>query len=1012
MKKLFLLMFCFSLTTFMMAQTVSGKVTGKDGEPLIGASVLVAGTSTGTVTDIDGTYSINVGSGIALVFSYTGYTTQTIEINNQSVINVILSEGLALEEVVVTALGISREKRNLTYATQNVNTEELSQARELNVINSLSGKVAGLSISPSGSGVGAPSRVILRGNRSIAGDSQPLYVVDGVPIIGDITDINPDDIASISVLKGPNAAALYGNRANNGAIIIETKRGQIGDTKVSLSTTLTASQPIILTDYQQEYSQGNNGQYAPNSEQAWGPRMNGQSVPHWSNNPNFPTKTYNLSAQPDNVSDFFQTGYNSATSLAISGGTEKAQTYFSYTFTDAAGIVPNNNLRRHNINARVSNKIGSRLTLDAKVTYIREDIDNELPQGESFDNPVRHALRLPPNIRTEDVSIFEFTNPAGENRQHFWNPGSNGGANPYWTINRNTNQRDLDRIIGLASFTYKITENLSFMARSTVDKINRQWENRWWNNSYIIADNGRFNVARAESMEWNGDVLLNYNKSISQNLYINVLAGANARQERGSFLQGTTGQMLTVPNFFSIANSQDNQASHNFGAPRNVNSVYASAAITFLNAITLDLTARNDWSSTLPRENWSFFYPSVGLSAVVSDLIDLPSFITFAKLRGNWAQVGNDTDPFQTLRTASVGAGGKNGFLNISTTIPNINLLPEETVSLDLGVDLRFFNNRAGLDLSYYKTNSRNQLFSVALPVGSGAEQFFTNGGDVENKGIEAILTLVPVKKKDFNWEIMFNFTKNTSTVVQINDERPSIQVASDFLRAFRIEQGRPFGEVYSRGFARDSQGRIIVGADGLPQVTAGLTTLVANYNPDWLGGVRNAINYKDVFFSFLIDIRQGGSVTSLTNAILYGDGLTTQTLSGRDAGAVFGQGDFAEWGVAVKEDGTPNNLEMNVEAFWQKVGGRNAPVGEVFARDASNVRLRELVLGYRIPIKNGPISAARLSLVGRNLFFLSNKAIDIDPEVLVGTGKAGEGFQSFGPPTTRSFGVSLGLDF
>jgi TonB-linked SusC/RagA family outer membrane protein len=1001
------------MSAHMMAQTVSGRVTSQNGEPLIGASILVAGTSTGTVTDVDGSYSINVGNGTSIVFSYTGYISQTLPINNQSVINVVLSEGLALSEVVVTALGISREKKNLTYATQNVNTEELSQARELNVINSLSGKVAGLSISPSGSGVGAPSRVILRGNRSIAGDSQPLYVVDGVPIIGDITDINPDDIASISVLKGPNAAALYGNRANNGAIIIETKRGAAGDVRISLSSTFTASQPIILTDYQQEYGQGNTGQYAPNSEQAWGSRMTGQSVAHWSNNPNFPTKTYALSPQPDNVSDFFQTGYNSATSLAISGGTEKAQTYFSYTFTDAAGIVPNNDLRRHNINARVSNKIGNRLRLDAKVTYIREDIDNELPQGESFDNPVRHALRLPPNIRTEDVSIFEFTSPSGNNLQHFWNPGSNGGANPYWTINRNTNQRDLDRVIGLASLAYDITSDLSLMVRSTVDKINRQWENRWWNNSYIIADNGRFTVTRAESLEWNGDVLLNYQKDISQNLYINVLAGANARQERGSFLQGTTGQMFTVPNFFSIGNSQDNQASYNFGAPRNVNSVYASASITFLDAITLDLTARNDWSSTLPKENWSFFYPSVGLSAVISDLVELPSFFTFAKVRANWAKVGNDTDPFQTLRTASVSAGGRNGFLDISTTIPNQSLLPEETVSIDLGVDLRFLKNRLGLDIAYYKTNSRDQLFSVALPVGSGAEQFFTNGGDVENKGIEAVLTLVPIKKKDFSWEIMFNFTKNESTVVEINDERPSIQVASDFLRAFRIEQGRPFGEVYSRGFQRDNQGRIIVGTDGLPQVTSGLTTLVANYNPNWLGGFRNAINYKDFFFSFLIDIRQGGSVASLTNAILYADGLTTQTLAGREGGAVFGQGDFSEWGSAVKEDGTANNLPMDVEAFWRKVGGRNAPVGEVFARDASNARLRELVLGYRIPFKTGsPISAARISIVGRNLFFLSNAAIDIDPEVLVGTGKAGEGFQSFGPPTTRSFGISVGLDF
>lgn len=1013
MKQLFLLMLSFFLTTALMAQnTVSGTVTSEDGSPLIGVSVIVEGTSSGTITDFDGKYSVNAPDGASLQFSYTGYETTTVAIGNQSIIDVALSEGVALEEVVVTALGISREKKNLTYATQTVSTDEITQARELNVVNSLSGKVAGLSVSQSGAGVGSPSRVILRGNRSIAGSSQPLYVVDGVPIIGDITNVNPDDIASISVLKGPNAAALYGNRANNGAIIITTKRGESGDIKISLSSTLTAFQPIILTDYQHEFGQGNNGIYTVNSEQAFGPRMTGQSVDHWSNNPDFPTSTYSLSPQEDNINDFFQTGYNSATSLSMSGGTEKAQTYFSYTYTDAEGVVPNNALRRHNVNLAVTNKIGSRLTLDARVTYIRDDIDNELAQGESFDNPIRHALRLPPNIRTEDADIFEFTNADGDNRQHYWNPGSNGGANPYWTINRNTNERNSDRVIGVASLTYDLAEGLSLMARSTVDKINRQWENRWWNDSYIIADDGRFTVTRAEELEWNGDLLLNYQKDISEKFYINAFVGGNMRKERGSFLSGTTGIALTVPNFFALANSQDNQTSHNFGGPRDVNSVYGSASLTFLDAITLDLTARNDWSSTLPRDNWSFFYPSVGLSAVLSDLVDLPDFFTFAKVRANWAQVGNDTSPFQTLRTASVSAGGNNGFLQISTTIPNENLLPEETVSLDLGADVRFFDNRVGLDIAYYLTNTRDQLFAVALPVGSGAEQFFTNGGDVENEGIEAVLSLTPIRTQDFNWDIIFNFTRNVSTVVEVNDERPSILIAQDFLRAFRIEQGEPFGEVFSRGFERDDQNRIIVGTDGLPVVTSGLTTLVANYNPDWLGGIMNQITYKNFNLSFLIDIRQGGSVASLTNAILYGDGLTTQTLFGRDGKAVFGEGELAEWGEAVKEDGTPNDIEINTEEFWRKVGGRNAPVGEVFARDASNVRLRELVLGYRVPLEKGPVSALRISVVGRNLFFLSNAAEDFDPEVLVGTGKAGEGFQSFGPPTTRSFGVSLGLDF
>ncbi|MBX2816714.1 MAG: SusC/RagA family TonB-linked outer membrane protein, partial [Saprospiraceae bacterium] len=460
-KSLLLIICCFCLVAAAWSQTVSGTITDESGEPLIGVNILEKGTANGTVSDLDGSYSLNLASADAiLVFSYTGYANQEVSTNGQSVVNVSMAEGVNIDEVVVTALGISREKKSLTYSAQNVNTEELGQARELNVVNSLSGKVAGISISPGGNGVGSASRVILRGNRSIAGSSEPLYVVDGVPILGDITDINPDDIASISVLKGPNAAALYGNRANNGAIIISTKQAAAGQTRVSVNTTYTSNSPIILTNYQNEFGQGNGGQYSPASEDSWGAAVGGTGD-HWSQDPNFPESTYSLQAQPDNVRDFFQTGYNWATNLAISGGTDKMKTYFSYTYTDAQGVVPNNDLKRHNFHVRINNQISDKLTVDAKLNYIREDIDNSLSTGESFANPIRHALRLPRTIRTQDVSQFEYTDATGKNRQHYWNPGSNGGANPYWTINRNTNQRDVDRIIGLASLRYQFTDQLS-----------------------------------------------------------------------------------------------------------------------------------------------------------------------------------------------------------------------------------------------------------------------------------------------------------------------------------------------------------------------------------------------------------------------------------------------------------------------------------------------------------------------------------------------------------------------
>ncbi|MEZ4825524.1 MAG: SusC/RagA family TonB-linked outer membrane protein [Bacteroidia bacterium] len=1013
MKLLSVLSIVLLISSGVFAQTtVTGRVADAAGNGMVGVTIAIKGTNSGALSESNGSYRVSVPSDGVLVFSFLGYKTLEEAVNGRTSINVTLQEqDLTADEVIITALGIQRETKALTYAAQNVNTDEIAKARDLNVVNSLSGKVAGISISPSGAGVGASSRVILRGNRSIAGNSHPLYIVDGVPIQRDITNINPDDIASITVLKGPNAAALYGNRANNGAIIITTKSGEAGGFKVSLNTTYMATQPLILTQYQNEYGQGSNGQYSPASEASWGPKMTGQSVAHWSPDPGWSPTTYSLSGQPDNVSDFFQTGHNWATNLAISGGTDRSQTYFSYTYTDAAGIVPGNDLTRHNVHLRITNKITDKLSIDSKINYLRDEFANQLPQGESFDNPIRHALRLPRNIRTEDASVFEYTLPSGRVRQNYWVPGSNGGANPYWTINRATNARTNDRVIAFTSLRYEIAEGLSVLGRASIDRFFRNGENRWWNDNYIIADNGRYSVFSGQSTELNLDALVSYEKNLTDDFYFNVNAGGNIRKERGSQVDANTGTALTVPNFFSIGNSQNERASYSFGAPRDVNSVYAFAQLSYKNAVFFDITGRNDWSSTLPSENWSFFYPSFGLNAVLSDLVDLPAFITFAKVRGSWAEVGNDTQPFQTLRTATVASGGANGYLSLSTTIPNANLLPEKTRSLEIGADLRFFNNRLGLDVTYYKSNSLNQLFSVALPVGSGASQFFTNGGDVENKGIEGILSLRPVDTDDFKWDISFNYTRNRNTVIKINDERPSISVSTDFLRSFRIEQGRTWGEVYSRGFQKDDQGRVIIGSNGLPVVTSGLTELVANYNPNWLGGIRNEFTWKNLTVSFLVDMRFGGSVTSLTNAILYADGLTEQTLDGREGGLVFGQNFFEEY-EAVKEDGTPNDIQITSEQFWVNFGGRNAPVGEAFSYDATNIRMRELVLGYRIPVNAGGLNTVSVSVVGRNLFFFYNAAGDIDPEVLVGTGTASEGFSSFAPPTMRSIGGSISLDF
>jgi len=1017
MKKSILSIFLMLSFFVLKAQerNVTGKVTAADsGEPIPGVSVLVKGTNTGTITDLDGSFNLSVPSGSSvLLFSYLGYSSQERTIGNEGVVDVTLSPDMEdLSEVVVTAFGLEREKKSLTYAVQDVSAKEMTEARELNVLNSLSGKVAGLSVTRSGSGVGGESRVVMRGDRSINGNSQPLYIVDGVPASG-ISNINPDDIASINILKGPNAAALYGSRANNGAIIVTTKRGSSEGFSASLNTSYMMDEPLLLTNYQNIYGQGSGGQFSSSSEFSWGPRMDGGNVDNWSRVEGAPASVP-YSPQPDNVRDFFRTGHNLSTTLSIRAGNEKTQTYFSYTFTDADGVVPGNALNRHSVNLRLTNNLTERLTLDAKVNYIRQDIDNEMAQGEDFSNPIRHAYRIPRNIRTADLSQFEYFTETGLIRQNYFNPGSNGGANPYWTVNRNLRTNSLDRVVAFTSLNYQLFDGLNILGRAALDRSNRANNEKMYADSYVFANNGRFGIGSAESLEINTDVLITYDKALSQNWQLNLTAGANSRINRNSTLNSNTGSALTVPNLFFLSNTQQVVSTHNVGLPKNVNSVFGSAQFAWKNSIFLDVAARNDWSSTLPRQNWSFFYPTVGLNAVISDLVSLPTAFTFVKIRGNFAEVGNDTDPYQLHRTATIEAGGRGGYLSLSPVLPNEDLLPEKTRSIEVGADLRFFDDRFGVDFTYYKTNSFNQLFSVSLPVGSGASSYFTNGGEVQNTGVEAMVTVTPIRRTNFNWDITANFAKNNSLVKEITDESTSLTVGTDFLRHYRVEAGKPFGEVYSRGFQRDDQGRVIVGTDGVPKTTPGFTVRVANYNPIWIGGMQNSFSYKNFRANFTIDFRQGGSIASLTNAIIYADGLTEETLEGRDGGLIFGDNLFGHE-TAVLENGEPNNIAINAEKFWVTMGGRNAPIGEVFSVSATNIRLREAVIGYTIPsesLSSLPFKSLSINFVARNLFFILNEAKNIDPDVTVGTAATAAGFDSFGPPTSRSYGFNLNIGF
>lgn len=1012
---LFLALLLGSFPLLAQEKTITGTVTAAaDGIPLPGVNVLVQGTTNGTQTDFDGNYAIDATEADNLVFSYIGTKSQSINVGASGTIDVILVEDAnELDEVVVTALGLERQEKSLTYANQQVDTDELTKARSVNVLEGLSGKVAGVSVTRSSSGVGAPVKVVMRGNRSIGGSSQPLYVVDGILLDGDINNISPDDIQEISVLRGANAAALYGSRAANGAIIITTKSGKGAREGVSatLGFASTITSAIHLLDFQNDYGQGAAGTYSPTATTSWGPRFDGSQVAHWSNDPNYSAfgGTYAYEAQPDNVKDFFRLGHELATNLGVNINSEKSNVFLGYTFTDAGGIVPGNDLKRHSISARINSNVTEKLEVDAKLNYIRDNFSNVLSVGEGFDNPVRYLYTIPRNIRTEDFEHYQFINDEGKLRQHYFLPQFNGGGNPYWTINNVTRPRLDERVLAMLSVKYDITDDLAIFARSAMDRTSRSEEQFWYNDTYTQAQFGQYTKRASNSYDWNTDVLLTYNKALSEDFKIGLNAGANQRVYKRNELTGS-GNNFTIENFFALSNTQNPVASEALDRFE-VQSIYGLGEFSYKNAIFLNLTARNDWSSTLPESNRSYFYPSVGLTAVISDLVDFGSGLSFLKLRSNWAEVGNDTGSFRLSRRADI----RNGTLDINPTQPNVNLRPESTQSLELGFDSRFFDNQLRFDFTYYKTNTFDQIFSTPTPVGSGIANVFQNGGDIQNRGVEVVLGATIVNNDNFTWDLDLNFATNQNEVLKIAEGFDKLTVDSDFIRDYVLEVGGEYGDIYSRGFERDDQGRVIVDALGLPLITPGRDAVkVANFNPDWLGGIRNSFRYKNFNFSALIDIRQGGSVTSFSEAILARDGVLDYTVEGRDGGLIFGENIFSGE-TAVSEDGSPNTISVSAEDYYNRVGGRNTPVGEAFVRELSNIRLREMVFGYTLPQKmlsDTFLTSANFSLVGRNLFFITNKAENFDPEIVNSVSNDSEGREAFALPTSRSVGVSINFGF
>lgn len=1010
-----LLFFCGILTLMMAQSKVTGKISDAKGDALIGASVVEKGTTNGVVTDIDGNFSLTVKSGAAISVSMVGYESQDIPVGSQSTINVTLSEGVSLSEVVVTALGIERAQKTLTYSAQKIGGDKVNQVRDANFVNTLSGKAAGIVVTQAAGGPGSATRVVLRGNRSIQGNNNALFVIDGVPVDNTIAggsvgndfggyqgsdgaaNINPDDIESMSILKGAAASVLYGSRAANGVVLITTKKGKAGKISVDINSGLVAETPSLLPALQNDYGQGNGGVSNTTASGSWGGK----------------TTTY-----PNNIKDFFRTALSANNSIGITGGTDKMSTYFSYTNNQNQGIIPNNDLSRNTFTLRLSNQLGKRLSTDAKVTYVNQTINNKVKVGEES-GIVQNIYKIPRSISNESIKEFE---DAKTGDPKYWT-SSSIYMNPYWTLNRTLNDEVRNRVTSLVSAKYEIIDGLNITGRASIDRYTDKITRKFYNKTLLFAQSGgSYTEGYYDVMERNLEAFLNGNHKLSSDLSINYVLGTSvSRREFGATFANANG--LLVPNKFDLSFASTRSTSTS-NAKREIQSAFASAQLGYKDYLFLDITGRNDWASTLPKDNNSYFYPSVGLNAVISDMTTMPSWISFMKARASWTKVGNDLPQGILLQTYSFEQGGTGGFIRRDGTLPIPNAKPELTTSLEFGLDWRLFKNRLGIDLTWYKTNSVNQLLSLDLAAPSGFDRQYINAGNIQNTGIELTLNASPVRNaKGFNWDMAINFAKNNPKVVELAPDVKQAFLAGGYGRTAGpvVQEGGKYGDLYGEGWKRDAQGRFLVDANGKPiGSTANLTglpggqTLVGNYNPDFMLGWNNTFSYKNFTLGVLVDGRFGGVMVSGSEANFAFDGTGSYTSAFRDGGLILD---------AVTATGEKNTKAINAETFWTTVSGGRYSYGEFFAYDATNIRIRELILGYNLPIKNNVIKTAKLSLVGRNLLFLyrgsaildiagmPKRKMNFDPDINLGAGNF-QGIEYGNLPSTRTIGLNLQLGF
>ena len=991
---------------------VKGVVCDAQGEAIVGVNIIEKGTMNGVTTDRRGKFSLEVDLHGTLIVSFVGYRTRIIPVEGRTDFVITLEHDyILLDDVIVTALGLQKKESALSYAAIQVDKDELVRVKNPNMIVALMGKVAGMQVNRSSSGMGGAVKVVMRGNRSVAGNNQPLYVIDGVPMLNEsseqpytaiggtadagnrdagdgISNLNPEDIESISILKGAPAAALYGTQAANGVILITTKKGLAGKQEVAFTSSVAFDKAMMLPKLQNHYGMSD-------EIESWGERENittGNPIP-----------------------SFFRTGVTAIHSLSFMTGNERVQTYFSYANTMGKGILGKHELSKHNINFReTATFYEGRLKIDGNVNLLSQHVKNRPVPGGFYMNPLVGLYRFPRGMDiTEYKEHFEvWSEERHLNVQNWHAPTEDFEQNPYWIQERITSRDQRTRAIVSLALNLKITNCFSVQARGNVDYVNDKFRQKYYASTApaLAGNNGRYIDSGNEQVQTYGDVIGTYKGKFSD-FSLDVSLGVSISRKKANELRyDSKTASLKFANVFNIANINMNTSayiSERIDAIREIQSLFVTAQIGFRDYLFLDVSARNDWSSTLAytsRESRGFFYPSIGVSCLMNRVLKLPEQVTSGKVRVAWSKVGNDIPLYITNPVAHVLAGGG---IQTSDAASFEEMKPEMSLSVEVGTEWKFFDSRLHIDFTYYQTHTKNQFFKLPAKDGDEYAYRYVNAGNIQNTGVELMIEGTPVEIKNFSWKTGINYAFNKNKVVRLHVELPVFQYgpygfSSSY--AMKLKKGGSFGDIYGKAFKRDTDGKILYETDGerqgLPMIEGdGNTVKVGNANPDFTLGWTNAFSWKGLELSLLVDGRYGGKVLSQTQADMDMYGVTKVTGDARDRGYVILEGEKI----------------TNVKGFYKSIVGGRAGVTEYYMYDATNFRLRELALGYTFPKRWMEATKffrdVQLAFTARNLFFIYKEA-PFDPDLILSTGNDNQAIEVYGMPTTRSMGFSLRVMF